>query len=71
MDNMVRVCLYRGGLFRMFFVCFFAFDLFSIPDYNHYIYFPILILEKEKYFPFKCSVLNNGTTGTIVIMSLV
>ena len=25
---------------------------FSIPDFIHYIYFPILILEKEPIFPF-------------------
>jgi len=28
------------------------FEGFSIPDLNHYIYFPILILEKEPVFPF-------------------
>ena len=28
------------------------FEGFSIPDYIHYIYFPILILEKEPVFPF-------------------
>ena len=29
------------------------FERFSIPDFIHYIYFPILILEKEsQYFPF-------------------
>ena len=28
------------------------FDGFSIPDFIHYIYFPILILEKEPVFPF-------------------
>ena len=34
--------------------------------------FPILILEKEPvYFPFECSVLNKGTTGTIFVTSLV
>ena len=44
---------------------------FSIPDFIHYIYFPILILEKSQYFPFQCSVLNKGTTGTIFITSLV
>jgi len=27
-------------------------DGFSIPDFIHYIYFPILILEKEPVFPF-------------------
>ena len=44
---------------------------FSIPDFIYYIYFPILILEKEQVFPFECSVLNKGTTGTIFITSLV
>ena len=28
------------------------FEGFSIPDYIHYIYLPILILEKEPVFPF-------------------
>ena len=28
------------------------FEGFSIPDFIHYIYFPILILEKEPAFPF-------------------
>jgi len=28
------------------------FEGFSVPDFNHYIYFPILILEKEPVFPF-------------------
>ena len=28
------------------------FEGFSIPDFIHYIYFPILILEKETVFPF-------------------
>ena len=28
------------------------FEGFSIPDFIHYIYFPILILEKELVFPF-------------------
>ena len=48
------------------------FEGFSIPDFIHYIYFPILILEKEPViFPLECSVLNKGTTGTIFITSLV
>ena len=48
------------------------FEGFSIPDFIHYIYFPILILEKEPVFSlFECSVLNKGTTGTIFISSLV
>jgi len=28
------------------------FEGFSIPDFIHYIYFPILILKKEQVFPF-------------------
>ena len=28
------------------------FEGFSIPDFIHYIYFPILIFEKEPVFPF-------------------
>ena len=28
------------------------FEGFSFPDFIHYIYFPILILEKEPVFPF-------------------
>ena len=28
------------------------FEGFSIPDFIHYIYYPILILEKEPVFPF-------------------
>ena len=27
------------------------FEGFSIPDFIHYIYYPILILEKEPVFP--------------------
>ena len=46
------------------------FEGFSIPDLIHYIYFPILILEKEPVFPFECSVLNKGTTGTSFITFL-
>ena len=45
------------------------FEGFSIPDLIHYIYFPILI--RVSSFPFECSVLNKGTTGTIFITSLV
>ena len=29
-----------------------GFEGFSIPDFIHYIYFPIIILEKELVFPF-------------------
>ena len=48
------------------------FEGFSIPDFIHYIYFPILIIEKEPViFPWECSELNKGTTGTIFITSLV
>ena len=35
------------------------------------IFCPVLILEKEPVFPFKCWVLNKGTTGIIFITSLV
>ena len=45
---------------------------FSIPDFVQYIFFPISILEKEPVFSlFECSVLNEGTTGTIFITYLV
>ena len=46
---------------------------FSIPEFIHYIYFPILILEKEPVFSLLNvhAVLNKGTTGTILITSLV
>ena len=44
------------------------FEWFSIPDFIHYIYFHILILEKEPVFSL---LLNKGTTGTIFITSLV
>ena len=49
------------------------FEGFSIPDFIHYIYFPILILEswERDIFPFLMLVLNKGTTGTIFITSLV
>ena len=46
------------------------FEGFSVPDFIHYIYFPIFILEKV-FFPCECSVLNKGTTSTIFITSLV
>ena len=46
------------------------FEGFSIPDFIHYIYFPYLnSWEKATIFPFECSVLNKGTTGTIFITS--
>ena len=48
------------------------FEEFSIPDFIHYIYFPILILEKEPVFSLlNVQCLNKGTTGTIFITSLV
>ena len=47
------------------------FEGFSIPYFIHYIFFSILILQKEPVFPFECWVLNKGTTGTIFITSLV
>ena len=57
-----------GFIFRLILFIF----VLSIPDLIHYIYFPILILEKEPVFSlFECSVLNKGTTGTIFITSLV
>ena len=30
------------------------FEGFPIPDFIHYIFFPILILQKEPVFPFEC-----------------
>ena len=33
---------------------------FSIPDFIHYIYFPILILKKEPVFPFLMSSAKQG-----------
>ena len=38
------------------------FEGLSIPDFIHYIYFS---WERVSIFPFECSVLNKGTTGTI------
>ena len=48
------------------------FEGLSIPDFIHYI-FPHLNSSSERasIFPFECSVLNKGTTGTILITSLV
>jgi len=54
---------FGGGFYRLTFVgSFFSsppqqpmtfdFEGFSIPDFIHYIYYPILILEKEAVFPF-------------------
>ena len=48
------------------------FEGFSITDFIHYIYFPIFnSWKRASIFPFECSVLNKGTTGTILITSLV
>ena len=49
-----------------------GFERFSIPDFNPLHKFSYLnSWEKSQYFPFECSVLNKGTTGTIFITSLV
>ena len=43
------------------------FEGFSIPDFIHDIFFPILILQKEPVFSlFECWVPKTGTTGTIL-----
>ena len=48
------------------------FEGFSIPDFIHYILFTYLnSWERASIFPFECSVLNKGTTGSILIKSLV
>ena len=47
----------------------FDFEGFSIPDFIHYIY--LNSWERASIFPFECSVLNKGTTGTIFITALV
>ena len=48
------------------------FEGFSIPDCIHYIYFPILILEKEAVFPFRMfSAKQESYSGTIFITPLV
>ena len=39
------------------------FEGFSIPDFIHYIYFPILILEKEPVFPFLMLSAKQGNYG--------
>ena len=36
------------------------FEGFSIPDFIHFIYFPILILDKEPVFPFLMSSAKQG-----------
>ena len=36
------------------------FERFSIPDFIHDIYFPILILEKESVFPFLMFIAKQG-----------
>ena len=38
-------------ILNIFSILVFDFCLFSIPDIIHYIYFPILFLEKEPVFP--------------------
>ena len=48
------------------------FQGFSIPDFIHYIYLPILILEKEPVFPFSMLSAKQGNyRSTIFITSLV
>ena len=48
------------------------FEGFSIPDFIHYIYFPILILEKEAVFPFLMfSAKQENYSGIIFKTSLV
>ena len=48
------------------------FEGFSIPDFIHYIFFPILILQKEPIFPFLMLSAKQGNySGTIFITSLV
>ena len=49
------------------------FEGFSIPDFIHYInlFSYLNSWERASIFPFECSVLNKGTTGTIFITSLV
>ena len=42
------------------------FEGFSIPDFIHYIYFPILILEKEPVFSF---LMFNAKQGNYLIQS--
>ena len=44
------------------------FEGFPIPDFIHYIYFPILILDKEPVFPCLMFSANKGSTGTIFIV---
>ena len=49
------------------------FEGFSIPDFIHYIYFPILILdswERASIFPFECSVLNNSVLYWFLVLIL-
>ena len=42
----------------------------SIPDFIHYIFCPIFILQKEPVFPFLMLGAKQGITGTIFITSL-
>ena len=64
--------------FHFFFFSFFIpaktandsdFEVF--PDFILYFFCPILFLEKEPVFRFKCLVLNKGTTGAVSITFLV
>ena len=49
--NCSRVrCLHFEGIVKW--IKKLAFEGFSIPDFIHYIYFPILVLEKEPVFSF-------------------
>ena len=43
---------------------------FSIPDFIHYIYFPILILEKELVFPFLMFSAKQGNYGHTQLISM-
>ena len=47
------------------------FEGFSIPEFIHYIYFPILILEKEPVFPFSMFSAKQGNYWYHFITSLV
>ena len=47
------------------------FEGFSIPDFINYIYFPILILEKEPVFPFSMFSSKQGNYWYYFITSLV
>ena len=49
-DSNVQCIGFLKDTTRDFFIFFLAFEGFSISDFIHYIYFPILILEKEPVF---------------------